>query len=78
MKLIKLSLNTDKTNFVLFYSRQNLFDMGNLSIKFNNNKLKPIDYVKYLGMYLDKRLSWYMHINQLALNLAELMVYFPN
>ena len=36
MKLNKLSLNTDKTNFVLFHSRQNLFHKGNLSIKFNN------------------------------------------
>ena len=38
MKLNKLSLNTDKINFVLFHSRQNLFDKGNLSIKFNNKK----------------------------------------
>ena len=60
MKLNKLSLNTDKTNFVLFRSRQNLFDKGNLSIKFNNKKLKSVDYVNYL--------SWDMHINQLSVN----------
>ena len=71
MKLTKLSLNTDKTNFVLFHSRLNLFDKGNLSIKFNNKKLKPVDYVKYLGMYLDKHLSWDMHINQLSVKLSR-------
>ena len=45
MKLNKLSLNTDKTNFVPFHSRQNLFDKCNLSIKFNNKTLKPVAYV---------------------------------
>ena len=40
MKLNKLSLNTDKTNFVLFHSRQNLFDKGNLSTKFNYKKIE--------------------------------------
>ena len=62
---------TDKTNFVLFHPRQNLFDKGNLSIKFNNKKLKPVDYVKYLGMYLDKRLSRDMHIDQLRVKLSR-------
>ena len=69
MELNKLSLNTDKTNFVLFHSGQNLFVKGNQSIKFINKKLKPVDYVKYLGMYLDKHLSWDMHINQLSVKL---------
>ena len=46
MKSNKLSLNTDKTNFVLFHSRQHLFDKCNLSIKLNNKQLNPVDYVK--------------------------------
>ena len=71
MKLNKLSLNTDKTNFVLFHSRQNLFDKGNLSIKFNNKKLKLVDCVKYLGMYSDKHLSWDMYINQFSVKLSR-------
>ena len=71
MKLNKLSLNTDKTNFVLFHSRQNLFDKGNLSIKFNNKKLKPVDYVKYLDVCRDKHLSWDRHIIQLSVELSR-------
>ena len=67
--MVNFSDFTGKTNFVLFHSRQNLFDKVNLSIKFNNKKLKPVDYVKYLGMYLDKHLSWDMHINQFSVKL---------
>ena len=66
MKQNKLSLNTDKTNFILFH--------GNLSIKFNNKK---IDNVKYLSMHLDIS-SGICMLNEVALNLAVLMVYFPN
>ena len=63
-------LNALKTSLVLFHSRQNLYDKGNLSIKFINKKLKPVDHVKYLGMYLDKYLSWDMYIKQLGFKLG--------
>ena len=50
MKLNKLSLNTKKTHFILFYFRQNKLNKDNISIKINNKRLKLVDHIKYLGM----------------------------
>ena len=42
-----------------------------LSIKFNGKKLQPVEQVKYLGMCLDKHLSWEYHINKLSKKLSR-------
>ena len=71
MKLNKLSLNTKKTHLILFHSRQNKLNKDNISIKINNKRLKLVDHIKYLGMYLDKHLSWDEHIKQLSSKLSR-------
>ena len=43
----------------------------NISIKLQGNKLIPTDHVKYLGLYIDKNLSWNYHIKQLSLKLSR-------
>ena len=55
--LNKLSLNTGKTELVFFRSKQHSLNYNEISIKFNHKKLIPVDYVKYLGMHIDKYLS---------------------
>ena len=42
-----------------------------ISIKFDNKKLIPVDNTKYLGMYIDKYLSWTCHIQQLSKKLSR-------
>ena len=71
LKLNKLSLNSDKTELIFFHSKQHSLDVEEISIKFNNKKLTPVDYVKYLGVYLDKFLSWNFHILQLSKKLSR-------
>ena len=44
---------------------------NDISIKFNGVKLIPVDYVKYLGMYIDKYLSWNFHILQISKKLSR-------
>lgn len=67
----KLTLNIKKSHFVLFSPRQkktsyipqiNILD--NESNKFVS--LKHKDYVKYLGIIIDKNLSWKLHIDNIA------------
>ena len=71
LKLNKLSLNTNKTELIFFHSRQHLLNYEGISIKFNGIKLHPVNHVKYLGMYIDKYLSWNYHINQLSKKLSR-------
>ena len=71
MKLNKLSLNSDKTQLIFFHSQRHILNYDSISIKFNNKKLYPVDNIKYLGMYIDKYLSWDFHIMQLSKKLSR-------
>ena len=61
----RLSLNVDNSELILFKSKRKRFDNNNFSIKINGRKMEPTNHVKYLGLYLDEKLSWSVHINQL-------------
>ena len=54
------------SKFILFHSRHKNINYTNFSIKINGIKLNPTEHVKYLGVYMDKHLSWDFHINQLC------------
>ena len=71
LRLNRLSLNSDKTELIFFHSKRRNFNYHDISIKFDNTKLIPVDCVKYLGMYIDKYLSWDSHINQLCSKLSR-------
>ena len=71
LKLNKLSLNSNKTELIFFHSKRHILNYDGISIKFNNKKLIPVDNVKYLGMYIDKYLSWNFHIQQLSNKLSR-------
>ena len=67
----KLSLNTAKSNFVLFHSYQRkLHHAVNLKIFDNNSKqlvsLERKTYVKYPGVLIDGSLSWKYHIDYIS------------
>ena len=70
LRLNKLSLNTNKTELIFFRSKQHLLNYADITIKFNGIKLTPVDYVKYLGIFIDKYLSWNYHIMQLSKKLS--------
>ena len=60
----RLSLNLDKTNFILFSN--SISDLpGN--IYFNNVKIKKVKSTKFLGLFIDDRMSWKIHTNYLCL-----------
>ena len=45
------------------------FNSNNNSLQFNNNKLKKVPYVKFLGVVIDDELNWEVHLDHLQLNL---------
>ena len=65
LRLNKLSLNAAKTEVIFFRSNRHSLDYNKISIKMNGIKLTPVDYIKYLGMYIDKNLDWNHHIHEL-------------
>lgn len=65
LRLNKLSLNAAKTEVIFFRSKRHSLDYDKISIKMNGFKLTPVDYIKYLGMYIDKNLDWNHHIQEL-------------
>ena len=65
LRLNKLSLNAGKTELIFFHSKQRCLNYD-ISIKFNGVRLISVDYVKYLGMFIDNYLSWNYHILQLS------------
>ena len=53
---------------VIFKSKQKKFE-SDLKIKLCGKTLYPTESVKYLGVNIDKNLSWQYHINDLSIKL---------
>ena len=61
----RLSLNIDKTNFVLFYSPQKLIKRP-ITLIINRKAISQANFVKYLGVLIDSNLTWKFHIHELC------------
>ena len=66
----RLSLNINKTNFVVFHSPQ-IKLVGPVVIRFGKKKIKRESCVKVLGIMLDANLSWKYHIAELSKKLSK-------
>ena len=54
----KLSLNIEKSNFVIFHPPQKRLQSHNFSLAINNKQLKREFCVRYLGILIDSNLNW--------------------
>ena len=70
-KANKLSLNISKTNFMVFGTQK--FDKNKFtdSIRIENCIIDQVDVIKFLGVYIDSKLSWKHHISQLSLTISR-------
>ena len=66
----KISLNTNKTEYVLFRHKQKSINF-NLKLKLNGKKLYPSSYIKYLGIFIDENLNWKKHVSILSSKLRR-------
>ena len=63
-----LKLNTDKTVFIVFGTRQQLAKVGHINIKVGSDTLIPVEVVRNLSYMMDKLLKYASHIKKLSSN----------
>jgi len=66
------SLNTKKTNYIVFSSfRKKITEDPNQIIILNNIPIKRVAQTKFLGIILDEHLKWHPHINLVQNKIAK-------
>ena len=58
----KLSLNVEKSNFVIFHAPQKKLEGQNFMLAINNKQLKREFCIRYLGILIDSHLNWKHHV----------------
>ena len=72
LKANKLSLNTVKTEFMLLGSAPSIIRSGTLlAIRAGDSLIRRTSCTKYLGIIMDKTLSWDMYIDHISKKLKE-------
>ena len=67
LKSNKLSLNMVKTEFMIIGSTQNVLKFGDLiAIRTDDQLIKRVAHVKYLGIVMDDRLTWKEHVDYIS------------
>jgi hypothetical protein len=67
----KLSLNTKKTNFILFGNKHLPNVYKTLCISIDGYKLEQVAHTKFLGVYVDEKLTWKKHIDYIAMKISR-------
>ena len=73
----KLSLNPQKTKFIILKPPNTRIDHANHSININNTCLQRVgkdqleEGCRFLGVYLDENLSWLNHINHISKKISK-------
>ena len=68
-KINKLTLNLSKTNFMVF-GHTNAPCEYNISI--DNINIEQVNYIKFLGIYTDCKLTWSQHVNTIHIKLQRI------
>ncbi len=66
----KLSLNTSKTNYILFRNKGKVIP-NNLAIKINGVKINHVCNTKFLGLHIDETLTWTNHITYISSKISK-------
>ena len=65
----RLSLNIDKTNFMVFKPR--FKNCTGVSITIDNTPIQKVTHTKFLGVIIDDKLSWSQHISHIRNKIAK-------
>jgi len=67
----KLTLNLDKTNFILFRSNRKLPPNEKPCLLVGDIPITQVESTKFLGIEVDQHLTWKKHINYIASKIAK-------
>lgn len=76
--LNSLSLSIGKSNFVLFHGKNKNPQIDYTQIKIGNESIPRVGDVKYIGLYIDEKLSWDEQINEICKSLVKYFSVFYN
>ena len=65
----KLSINYKKSCFILVTKKP--INSFNFKVSINHNHVQKTEYVKYLGIYVDNKLSWKVQIDKLYSKISK-------
>ena len=66
----KLSLNTKKTNFIIFIPNGKKYNISEAEINIDGSKIKHVKCTTFLGITIDEHLDWKVHIDNLSNTIA--------
>ena len=69
MEANKLILNVDKTNFMIFGTRQH--KINELCLNYKDKAINHVSSTKFLGIILDDKLSWKNHVTKLCSTISR-------
>ena len=75
-KANKLTLNSEKSNFIVFRSNKNPIKNLPDKINFENTSITRSESSKYLGVTLDEHVTWKQHITEYVTSLKGTSNYF--
>ena len=64
-KILYIAKNIAKLEFVIFRRKKKQLDCD-LDLKLCGEDLKPLNYLRYLGIYVDEYINWSYHIDNLS------------
>ena len=70
-KANKLTLNTDKTKFMIFGTNHTLNHYNDITLTFDDKFIERVDVFKYLGIKFDSNMSWSSHIDYVSGNISK-------
>ena len=66
----KLSLNIKKTQIIIFKAKNKKLHES-IDVKLNNEKIKQVKSIKFLGINIDSNLTWKQHINYITKKVSK-------
>ena len=69
LNINRLSLNINKTNFLVFSLKKK--QMSNLKLNIHNQNIQKVSATKFLGVIIDDKLSWFNHVQYVETKISK-------